>query len=42
MTIDGNSLATDDLLQLGRGRYKIKVHDYHMFGNFPSLLNYFF
>ncbi|OXA58564.1 histidine ammonia-lyase [Folsomia candida] len=25
MTIDGNSLATDDLLQLGRGRYKIKI-----------------
>jgi hypothetical protein len=25
ITIDGNSLSTDDLRQLGRGRYKIKV-----------------
>ncbi len=23
--LDGNSLSTDDLLQLGKGRYKIKV-----------------
>lgn len=25
LTLDGNSLTTDDLLQLGRNRYKIKV-----------------
>ena len=35
LALDGNSLSTDDLRQLGKGRYKIRITKGLSMSNYP-------
>ena len=37
LALDGNSLSTDDLRQLGKGRYKIRITKGLSMSNYPKL-----
>ena len=36
LALDGNSLSTDDLRQLGKGRYKIRITKGLSMSNYPK------
>ena len=36
LALDGNSLSTDDLRQLGKGRYKIRITKGLSISNYPK------
>ena len=36
LALDGNSLSTDDLRQLGKGRYKIRITKGLFMSNYPK------